>query len=275
MNGISSANASPQLLDACRVLFPDALIQPVFLDQLHAQQLKSTYRSLAKEYHPDSCAGLPDTTRQADQFRRVTSAYELLTGYIRKRDSLPLQQAFWSKARHPAPASPFQRPHVHGTARPFRPRYSSGKPARNPDEQYYDGPLPTFPLKIGLYLYYRSAVSYQAVVRAIIWQRDMRPPFGELAAAWGWLDPYFVSVIRSATEIPGTFGERAVKLGLLSEAQVRVILTHQKMLQLPVGRYFVDRGLLREYELRAYLHEQNLHNRAVARSEPHPEDRKS
>jgi hypothetical protein len=245
-------------------------IQQPFLEQLHLQSLKSAYRTLAKEYHPDSCAGLPDTLRNVDSFRKATAAYELLSGFIRKRDAISSQQAYRSPGRPLFVASSQHRTHLQATHRGFRQRGHFVKPARNPSEQYYEGPLPTIPLKIGLYLYYRSVISYEAVVRAIIWQRDMRPPFGELASAWGWLAPYDISVIRSATDIPGLFGERAIQLGLLSEAQVRVILTHQKTLQLPLGRYFVGTGLVGEGEMGRYLRELSLHNRQAARKKGNP-----
>ena len=262
MDNIGTYSPS-QLFDACRVLFPDAPIQQLFLEQLHQQNLKSAFRALAKEYHPDSRVGANDSPRHTDTFRRVTAAYEMLSGFIRKRDK-----------RYILPFSPQTGSHVvtphhrqPGTtgSRGFRGRHHFGKTARNPGEQYYSGPLPTIPLKIGLYLYYRSAVSYQAVVRAIIWQRDMRPPFGELACAWGWLDPYYISVIRSATDIPGTFGERAIRLGLLTDKQVKFILTHQRTMQVPLGRYFLIHGLLSRIELEKYLREQALHNREAAR----------
>lgn len=265
MNSIWMTNSSSQLLDACRVLFPGATVQHPFLEQLHLQGLKSAYRTLAKEYHPDSCTRLPDTIRSVESFRKATAAYELLSGFIRKRDAISTQHPFRSPGRPLFVTSAHQWTHLQGAHRGFRQRGQFVKPARNPSEQYYDGPLPTIPLKIGLYLYYRSVISYEAVVRAIIWQRDMRPPFGELASAWGWLASNDISVIRSATDIPGLFGERAIQLGLLSEAQVRVILTHQKTLQLPLGKYFVGTGLVGEKELARYLRELSLHNRETAR----------
>lgn len=264
MNGISISYSSSQLFDACRLLFPGAQVQEGFLHQLHQHNVKTAYRGLAKEYHPDSRIGKADTARHTDIFRRVTSAYELLSGFIRERDSLAVQPTLRPQPRS---HSQYQRSYTQPGNRAYRPRPHVAKNVRLANEQYYNGQLPTIPLKFGLYLYYRSVVSYQAVVRAIIWQRDMRPPFGELACAWGWLDPFFISVIRSATDIPGSFGERAIHLGLMSESQVKVILMHQKTMQLPVGRYFVDKGLMSEFELRKYLREHSQHNRVVARGE--------
>ncbi len=265
MNVNWGTNFSSELLDACRVLFPGAPVQHPFLEQLHLQGVKSAYRTLAKEYHPDSCGGHPNVAHHTDRFRKATAAYELLSGFIRKRDAISVQRTTPSPGRPLFVAPTHQRPHPHGPHRGFRQRGQFVKPSRNPREQYYDGPFPTIQLQIGLFLYYRSVISYEAVVRAIMWQRDMRPPFGELASAWGWLAANDISVIRSATDIPGLFGERAIQLGLLSEAQVRVILTHQKTLQLPVGRYFVGTGLIGERELHRHLRELALHNREVAR----------
>ena len=263
MNNIGPYSPT-QLFDACRVLFPNAPIQQMFLEQLQQQSLKSAFRALAKEYHPDVHCGLHDGARHADSFRRVTAAYEMLSRFIRERDRVYVLPFPSQAASHPA-ASTHQRPPGQA-ARGYRHRPHYGKSVRNPHEHYYSGPIPTIPLKIGLYLYYRSAVSYQSVVRAIMWQRDMRPPFGELASAWGWLDPYYISVIRSATDIPGTFGERAIKMGLLNENQVKFILTHQRTMQAPLGRYFVSHGLLSRYELENYLRDHSRHNWEVAQS---------
>jgi len=259
MHNPRSHYASAQLLDACRLLFPGTLVHPLFLEQLDLQHLKSAFRARAKEYHPDSCIDLADSAHHAEQFRLVTAAYEQLAAHLQEKGALML--------RHSKPAG---RPLTHSGFHPrsstaLRPRYNPRQNARKQGEQYYHGPLPTFRVKTGLYLYYRSAVSYQDLVKAIIWQRAMRPPFGELACSWGWLTPYFVSVICSATDIPGSFGERALKLGLLNESQIRVILLHQRTLQSPIGRYFVENGIIAERELHNYLRELVQHNKSVQR----------
>jgi hypothetical protein len=137
---------------------------------------------------------------------------------------------------------------------------------RADDELYYEGPFPSFELKTGLYLYYNGAVSYQAVVRALMWQRDLRPPLGDFARQWGWLSEEDVSRVLSATHIVGSFGERALALGLLTQSQLNIILLHQRTMQQPIGRYFVAQSLLSEPALRHHLRELARHNQLVRES---------
>ncbi|MBJ6726621.1 J domain-containing protein [Geomesophilobacter sediminis] len=252
-----------QVVDACRILFPGALIQQEFLQKLHVLTVKRNYRKLAKECHPDCCAEPARAAMAAEQFRRINNAYELLCAFVREREiRTPARSQAYRPAATPQAATQEVRPKQQGE-RVFRPRPVIPKPARNPDDVYYDGPLPTYRLKFGLYLYYKGVIPYSAIVKALMWQRDMRPPIGQLAVAWGFLEPHFVSVIRAATEIPGTFGERAVKLGLLSEAQMGVLLLHQKMMQTHVGRYFVGKGYLTEWELNKHLREMHRFNQGI------------
>jgi hypothetical protein len=251
---MSIFRSETQLFDACRVLFPGALIEHEFLRLLQLQSVKSGYRKLAKKYHPDCCSFLHDTSQMAEMFQKVNLAYQLLCSYIRDRD---LALAHRPYAR-PSATMRDTKPRKPGAESAFRPRQQNSrpaKPARNPSDVYYDGPLPDLPLKLGLFLYYKGVVPYSAVVKALIWQRDMRPPIGELAVAWGWLEPYFISVIQSATEISGNFGERAVQLGLLPQSQIAVLVLQQKLMQAHTGTYFVGKGYVTEYELNQYLRE--------------------
>jgi hypothetical protein len=259
---MSMSHSETQLFDACRTLFPVALIQHDFLRRLHQHSVKAAYRELAKKYHPDCSNQLLDTTQMAEMFRKVNLAYQVLCSFLRERDQAALHRpqaraSAASEARGPQPENRTFRP---------RPQYARPvKPARTPSDVYYEGPLPTFPLRLGLFLYYQGAIPYAAVVQALIWQRKMRPPIGELCIAWGWLEPHFVSVIRSATEISGNFGERAVQLGLLTQSQVNVMVLQQRLMQAHTGRYFVGKGYLTENELIKYLREQVQFNKERTR----------
>lgn len=247
-----------QICEACRVLFPNAPIHHEFIYQLRLQNVKKSFRELAKRHHPDSYPEHPDIPCDAGLFRKASQAYQLLCTYIRERDL--------TAASRPQPRAPDAQQDNNWWAkqqpaeRVFRRRPRHVKPMRSADDVYYDGPLPTFRLKLGLFLYYRGVVPYSSVVKALIWQRDMRPPIGDLAVAWGWLEPHFVSVIRSATELTGSFGEKAVDLGLLTRSQIGVLLLHQRLMQAHVGRYFVSKGYLTEKELGQYIHEHTIFN---------------
>jgi hypothetical protein len=237
------------LMDACRILFPSAEISREFLCYIQQEGLKNAYRNRAWECHPDACGGDGDRTGHTELFRRSVEAYQLLAGYLKERKPIvPLRYA--------------------STPKPQSLRIKVAE--RADDEQYYDGPFPTIELKLGLYLYYRGVVSYQAVVRALMWQRDHRPPLGDFARQWGWLSQEDVSTILASTHIVGSFGERALSLGLLSQSQLNIIMLHQRSLQQPVGRYFVAHSLLTELALRHHLRELARHNSEVRESRQHP-----
>lgn len=241
-----SARQEMELMDACRILFPTADVNRDFLGYIQPEGLKDAYRSRAWECHPDACGADDGQARRTELFRRSVEAYKLLDQYL--------------KSRKPAPAlRRSTRPHTKS----FTPAHTA---QRQPGEQYYQGPFPTIELKLGLYLYYRGVVSYQEVVRALIWQRDLRPPLGDFARQWGWLSEADVTAILAATEIVGSFGERAVAVGLLTQSQLNLILLHQRSMQPPLGRYFVSRSLLTELTLRQHLRDLVRHNAEVRAS---------
>jgi len=232
------------LLDACRILFPTAEINRDFLHHIQPEGLKNAYRTRAWECHPDAAGRGGAQVARTELFRRSVEAYKLLSEYLKVRKPvIPLR---YPRRSVPKPAMP--KIEVVG---------------RVEGEQYYDGPMPTIELKIGLYLYYRGVISYQAVVRALMWQRDLRPPLGDFARQWGWLSEEDVATVLRATHIVGSFGERAVALGLLTQSQLNIILLHQRSLQQQVGRYFVANSLLSELTLKHHLRELARHNREV------------
>ncbi len=234
------------LMDACRILFPAAEINRDFLSYIQAEGLKNAYRNRVWECHPDACGEDADQAARTELFRRSVEAYNLLSEYLRERKARP-------RLRYPEPRKKTVSP-------------VAARPGPVPGEHYYRGPFPVIELKLGLYLYYSGVVSYQAVVRAIIWQRDQRPPLGAFARKWGWLSEADVSAILAATEIAGSFGERAVALGMLTQSQLNLILLHQRSMQQQIGRYFVKEGLVSELALRQHLRGMARHNAAIRES---------
>jgi len=237
-----------ELLDACRILFPTAEINRQFLGYIQPEGLKNAYRNRAWECHPDACAEMVGKSERVELFRRSVEAYKLLNNFLKERKpNLPLRHA------RPQSKPAFQRPV------PVK---------RSEDEQYYNGPMPSIELKLGLFLYYSGVVSYQSVVQALIWQRSLRPPLGDYACQWGWLTEKDVSIILASTDIVGSFGERAIALGLLTQSQLNLILLHQRSRQQPLGNYFIEQNIMSELTLRHHLRELDRHNKQVRDSRP-------
>lgn len=239
-----------ELYDACRVLFGAQIdVTRDFLHYIQLDGVKNAYRTRARECHPDYYSGEGDLLARTELFRQSVEAYELLTSFLRDRKlpavrSKPAASGYRQQAQHRWPRMQQQKPRAR-------------------DERYYDGPLPPIELRIGLFLYFRGLISYQAVVRSLMWQRDQRPALGVLACTWGWLTDDLIDYILSACHMPMPFGERAVNLGLLTRNQLKVLLFHQRSLQQPIGRYFVQQELLNEQMLLRLLKERMHHNRDV------------
>lgn len=65
--------------------------------------------------------------------------------------------------------------------------------------------------------------------------RDQRPPYGEIAKAWGWLNDKDIQIVRAATDIPGVFGEKAIALGFLSPKQAAFLVRQSTPQPAPAG----------------------------------------
>jgi hypothetical protein len=124
--------------------------------------------------------------------------------------------------------------------------------------------MPTIALKTGLFLYYSGKISYEQMIEALAWQRNMRPPIGELAVQWNWLHKSFIEIVLKDVARGGQFGERAVSMGLLKESQVKVLLRHQLFMQKPVGHYFVTNKILTDAEIKESLLIMSIHNKLFA-----------
>jgi len=243
-----------EIFDACRVLFgPDIHLSHEFLDYLQASGARSAYRRRAKEVHPDLVAGESETLRNehAQLFRQLAEAFDLVTGFLESRDTVPA-------GPRPAPQrepDPPQRPRPQQASRP-----------REDRDGFYRGAVPPRPMEIGLYLYYRGAITFSDLMAALLWQRKQRPNVGSIARRWGWLSAEEVqNVLRNARG--GRFGERAVVMDLLTPFQVQTLLYFQRCRQQRLGDYFVAHKLLSGARMDRLVAELDEHNRRF-RSQP-------
>ena len=90
------------------------------------------------------------------------------------------------------------------------------------------------------------------MIGALVWQRRQRPPIGRIAVDWGFLTEREVSQLlreRLAEHSHELFGEYAFRRARLSAFQLAALLGRQRLLQRPIGEYFVEEGLLNEREI--------------------------
>jgi len=196
-----------EVFSACRTLFgPEVRLSLDFLGYLQAGGVKAAFREQAKQNHPDLFAThAPDVqNRQAEIFREVREAFDLIKDFLKHRDESFSQGA--DRIFHPSRPQSWSHP----------------KRARKPaTEHFYRGIMPLRRLEFGSYLYYRGLVSYQALIDALVWQRRQRPNLGDIACRWNWLSEADILKICRDRGGYGRFGEKAVALACWGMARCR------------------------------------------------------
>ncbi len=262
-----------ELTEACHALFgQEILVSPDFITYLQPSGLKSAYRQLALQTHPDraTCLGV-DQRALERRFHAVHSAYETLKPYVMERRPLPsfhvaavaaapvpaADRRSRKRARHPGSQEP---------ARAWTPPAAPAAPTTPAPQAdfFFTGSMPCIQLRLGQFLFYRRKISWWSVVHAMVWQQRVRPRLGQLAREHGWLDAREAQAVQQAAGAHELWGEAAIRCQILSRVQVAQLLARQRLLGQPIGRYFVEQGMISEVSLTGLLAEQQKHNRTLA-----------
>jgi len=241
-------DSDTKLLKACQILFgPGVDVSRDFLFYIQPSGIKSAYRKRALVTHPDRLLHLGEDARQrvADRFIETTWAYRKLLEFINRRDR---------GARLYVTATNRTRPKM----RPMHAEPHGG--SRRPHGNYYRGPMPFRRLPIGQFLFYAGEISWESLIKAIVWQRNQRPRMGDIAKKWGWLREPEILFALKRRRLGEPIGEALVRHELLSRAQLEVLLRTQRNLQKPFGDYFVLNGHLTRNQLNGLLRELARHN---------------
>jgi len=229
---------------------------------LDPKRLKREYYRRAHEFHPDKAAtsGL-DPEYLTLRFRSVCEAY---AGVL---DSLN-SGAFAALVREAPTAGKADREtRMHsdrGDGPHFGKRANPGQWA-NPGHQasarvFHSGRMPGSPLRLGQYLYYGRDIDLHTLIRSLSWQLRARPKLGDLGIQLGYLSQDDILGILRGKGGNELFGEAAVRLGLLTPAKLSVLAGRQLLLNLPIGRFYVDNGYLDESVLTSRLESLKRHN---------------
>lgn len=246
-----SVHLDANIQNACKALFgPDTRVSAAFLLSLKPNTIKTAFRKKAKETHPDLFAAHGPTIqrRQAEMFRVVNDAYDIMRRYCERRDRS--RTAAVRRASKPAPTPP-PRPVRTAKTRSFR---------VDDFGWLYQGVVPERRLEIGRYLYYRGTIPYHVLLRALSWQMRQRPALGIIAKRWGWLNDDQIRLILGQRAVASRFGQRALQLGMLSSYQARLLVAYQRTLQKKLGQYFVEHGHLTQNEMNGMVADLNRHN---------------
>ncbi|MDP6924188.1 MAG: hypothetical protein R2568_02880 [Candidatus Scalindua sp.] len=127
-------------------------------------------------------------------------------------------------------------------------------------DRYFTGNVPKRELLIDQFLYCSGLISWNALTQAIVWQRRQRPIIGKIAQDWGILSSEEIQRILKERSYKDQFGEYAHRNGYITKFQHLAIVGKQKKMQPPIGRYFVQQGLLRNYDIKKMTENLKIHN---------------
>jgi|WetSurMetagenome_2_1015567.scaffolds.fasta_scaffold00023_77 hypothetical protein len=233
------------VIRACRILFGKELAFTLdFLRSLEPGSVKSAYRRRALETHPDRfITSDPSYMReQTIKFVEVTTAYKRLNDFIDSREQTS--------------RDPFARAWQAGSHQQ-KPKPEAGQPKQS---RFYSGNIPRRSLPFGEYLYYTGAIPHHVLVEALMWQRGLRPRFGDIALNWKLFPAAALEEIVRNKRFGELLGESAIRLGMLSRFQVNTVLFFQRKKQRPIGEYFITNGNISQFILRRLLNEHRKYN---------------
>ena len=170
MRGVPVA-ATPlqELFDACLVLFgPETSVSEEYLKYLRPAGLKSAYRKIALETHPDRARALGKRPSELNaRFTEVSLAYRKLNAAI-KDDGILLADP---PPDYRAPEKPAAQPKKKKQRR------------KNPDH-FFRGTPPQRHLLFGQFLFYSGIVSWKTYIRAARISR----------ISWSVSKPHFMAI---------------------------------------------------------------------------------
>jgi hypothetical protein len=240
-----SPEHADRLVRACRLLLDlDVDRNREFLFHVRPSGLKSAFRLKARRCHPDRAwaAGEAERLAATERFIRLKEAYEDLSAFVAGRRRLT----------GPPPRRAQRRSGATGAA-------------SSPRGFFHGGVVPRRPLRFGEFLFYRGEISLESLIEAVAWQRRGRPRLGDLAARWGWISREDASRLQTNRRPGELFGQAMLREGVLTPAQLRLLVWRQRSLQQAIGEYFLGHPCLGPARLRTLLQEQALHNRTHRR----------
>ncbi len=195
-------------------------------------EIRRAYYSKAKQYHPDMVVISGDNAHdQTEKFKKVSEAYSYLLSKKKSTQKISSSEKKYHYDRN----------------------YGS-------NGTFYSGSIPSKKLKFAEYLYYRGCIEWRDLISAISWQVRNRPKFGDIAVRLNYIDSNKLKDLISDYSSQLRIGEKALKRAYINHYQLFVILGMQKKADLPIGKYFISRGLISEGELNSLLLQNREHN---------------
>ena len=235
-----------QILYNFRLILSRTFVSTGFLEYLQPSGVRTAYRGKAFETHPDRAGVVGEAEGEMNErFKEVVQSYEKLLLFVENEKPYLISHK-----------PDIQKKNKKTTAR---------KKERTQEwvsDHFYKGPLPRQKLLIGEFLYYSRLISWGTLIDAIIWQRRQRPLIGQIAVGWGILSLDEVGEILSERSWHEKFGEHALRRGYITRFEL-MALRRQRILQRPIGEYFVEVGILNTQEIDKMVEDLLIRNRST------------
>ena len=237
--------------------------------------LKAAYRNRIMENHPDRSKVLGVNDRiLTERFKVINRAYADLSNFIENAQKESVTQHHNSRPAGKNKAWPSHKrarrntdSQTAGRDGTYNKRKQAPQNKTNASQHHHARKksdwLPHNEVPLGQYLFFTRIISLTTLIEAIIWQRQQRPSYGNIALNWNLLTRNDISSVHTNRKAQEKFGECALRMGLLNSFQHRAILCKQKNLQKPIGQYFIEKNILTADELKAHLLGQKKHNQRV------------
>lgn len=247
---MSSVLLNQDLLNAYHVIFGSTGgVSVDIFRHLHPSALKTAYRKKAFETHPDRSLIVGKMENDmSDCFVELTLAYETLQSALKgfRLNDYRYDDRIQKKGRK---------------------RTTNAFSHNDAGDFFYKGHLPKRKLLLGQFLYYSGMVSWKMLIDAISWQKKQRPSIGQIALKWGILSEYDIQAILNQRILERSFdkrfGEYAWIKGYLTSFERLALLGKQRMLQRPIGEYFVEKRILPAGNIDKIIEKLWSHNRLL------------
>ena len=217
-----------EIFRACNVVFGDLYtIDNNFLKKLNLDFLKKTFRQKVFKYHPDTYSGTNPNelkTRQ-EQYILIVNSYKLLEKFLLSKMHLKIKENILRQQKQQKRIDNFS---YHRHRKTF---------------------IPNRKLKFAEFLYYNQKITWNELIKAIVWQRQQRDKLGEIALRWKYLDEKEVKFLGRYKKYNELIGEFYVRLNRISPFQLQTLLYQQRKEQPKIGEFFVKIGKLSRYEV--------------------------
>jgi hypothetical protein len=104
-------------------------------------------------------------------------------------------------------------------------------------------------------------IPWKQLISAILWQRQQRAKIGEIAQRWGWLSEMEIREAARSKYMGEKLGETLLRCQRITPFQLSTLLWQQRKSQQPIGRFFIENGLISEASLSRFLADLQSHNR--------------